>query len=70
MDKKTPILKVNEKMMRLCNLLEQQNRELRRLRDDVDTINSYIKTLPKYKEDLAPKEQEKVEISKGWFFGS
>ena len=65
MDKKPPILKVNEKLMKLCNLLEQQNRELRRIRDDVDTINSYIKTLPKYKEHLV---EEKVEISNGWFF--
>ena len=64
-NKKTPIIKLNETMMRLCNLLEQQNRELRRLRDDVDIINSYIKQIKE------ANEKEKVEeINKGWFWGS
>ena len=62
-NKKSPIIKLNQNMMRLVNLLEQNNRELRRLRDDVDIINSYIKEI---KEKQNEVKEEKQEISQGW----
>ena len=69
MDKKSPIIKLNQNMMRLVNLLEQNNRELRRLRDDVDIINSYIKELKEIKDkENEVKDARVEEINKGWFW--
>lgn len=69
MDKKPPILKLNEKMIRMCQLIEQQNRHLNRLQDDVDVIKSYINEIKKKQENRENEEVKKKEpIQSGWFW--
>tara|TARA_R110001592_G_scaffold127303_4_gene339000 strand:+ start:3618 stop:3833 length:216 start_codon:yes stop_codon:yes gene_type:complete len=52
------LLKLNENIMSLTNIINEHNSKLNRLTSDLEVIKSYINQ----------QEQIKKEISRGWFF--
>jgi len=56
------LLKLNENIMTLTNIINGHNSKLNRLTSDLEIIKSYINQLEQLK-----KEKVK-EISRGWFF--
>ena len=62
---KSPILKVNENVIRLCSIVEQMDRQIKIIKGDMESIKTYINE-QKEKEKLQLPQVE--EVSKGWFF--
>ena len=52
------LIKLNENIMSLTNIINEHNSKLNRLTSDLEVIKSYINQ----------QEQIKKEISRGWFF--
>ena len=52
------LIKLNENIMTLTNIINEHNSKLNRLTSDLEVIKSYINQ----------QEQIKKEISRGWFF--
>ena len=56
------LLKLNENIMSLTNIINEHNSKLNRLTSDLEIIKSYIN-----QQEQLKKEKVK-EISRGWFF--